>query len=178
LCHDRAAVHRHVFETQGFCPSCGGSLEVRFVEEEERDRPVCRGCGRIHYRNPVVVAGLIPAADGKIWMLRRAIEPRYGYWTFPAGYMELGETVEQAAVRETREELNLTVRLERLLGVYSFSHISTVHVIYCAEALSDPRPGSEALDIAPFSPDAIPWDDLAFATTRRALEDWISSVER
>lgn len=145
------------------------------VEAEGRDRPVCAGCGRIHYRNPIVVAGLIPLDAGSIWMLRRAIEPRYGFWTFPAGYMELGETVEEAAVRETREELNLEVELGCLVGVYSFSHISTVHVIYRARALSIPRPGSEALEIGRFAPHDIPWDRLAFATTHRALEDWIAS---
>jgi ADP-ribose pyrophosphatase YjhB (NUDIX family) len=165
-----------VFEIQGFCPACGNRLETRYVDEEERDRPVCTHCGRIHYRNPVVVAGLVPVADGHIWMLRRAIEPRCGFWTFPAGYMELGETVEDAAVRETREELNLEVELGGLLGVYSFSHISTVHVIYRAKALTEPSPGSEALDIRRFAPDAIPWDELAFATTRQALRDWVATA--
>ena len=167
-----------MFEVQGFCPGCGGRLESRFVHEEGRERPVCVGCGRIHYRNPVVVAGLIPEDNGDIWMLRRAIEPRYGFWTFPAGYMELGETVEEAAIRETQEELNLEVELGPLVGVYSFSHISTVHVIYRALAVSVPGPGSEALEIGKFSPDAIPWDELAFFTTRRALEDWIESPLR
>lgn len=165
-----------MFETQAYCPSCGGRLETLFVDEEGRDRPVCVDCGRIHYRNPVVVAGLIPVEDEGIWMLRRAIEPRYGFWTFPAGYMELGETVEEAAVRETQEELHLDVELGALVGVYSFNHISTVHVIYRARALSIPRPGSEALQIARFRPQEIPWDQLAFATTRRALEDWITST--
>jgi 8-oxo-dGTP pyrophosphatase MutT (NUDIX family) len=102
-----------MFEVQGFCPACGNRLETQYVEEEGRERPVCVVCGRIHYRNPVVVAGLLPLVDGRLWMLRRAIEPRYGFWTFPAGYMELGETVEQAAIRETREELNLDVELDR-----------------------------------------------------------------
>ena len=167
-----------MFEVQGYCPACGSTLETRWVDEEGRDRPVCTECGRIHYRNPVVVAGLIPAADGKIWMLRRAIEPRLGFWTFPAGDMELGETVEDAARRETREELNLDVELHGLLGVYSFSHISTVHVIYRARALSEPSPGSEALEIGRFGPAEIPWDELAFATTRQALRDWVAAPSR
>jgi ADP-ribose pyrophosphatase YjhB (NUDIX family) len=165
-----------VFEILEFCPACGGRLESRFVAEEERERPVCTSCGRIHYRNPVVVAGVIPVAGDKIWMLRRAIEPRYGYWTFPAGYMELGETVEEAALRETQEELNLEVELEQLVGVYSFSHISTVHVIYRGRAISSARPGSEALEIGQFSQETIPWEELAFATTRHALQDWVSSL--
>lgn len=164
-----------MFEVQGFCPACGNRLETRYVEEEERERPVCTACGRIHYRNPVVVAGLLPVVDGRIWMLRRAIEPRYGFWTFPAGYMELGETVEEAALRETREELNLDVELDRLLGVYSFGHISTVHIIFSGRALTEPSPGTEALEIGRFGPGEIPWDELAFATTRQALSDWVAS---
>jgi ADP-ribose pyrophosphatase YjhB (NUDIX family) len=167
-----------MFELQGFCPACGNRLETQYVEEEGRERPVCVVCGRIHYRNPVVVAGLLPLVDGRLWMLRRAIEPRYGFWTFPAGYMELGETVEQAAIRETREELNLDVELDRLLGVYSFAHISTVHVIYRARALTEPSAGSEALDIGCFSAREIPWDELAFATTHQALTDWVGSLGR
>lgn len=162
-----------MFELHEFCPACGSPLETRFVEVEGRERPVCTVCGRIHYRNPVVVAGVVPVVGDRIWMLRRATEPRYGYWTFPAGFMELGETVEDAAIRETHEELNLEIELGSLLGVYSFGHISTVHVIYRARAVSDPSPGSEALQIQSFSPDQIPWDELAFATTRRALEDWL-----
>jgi ADP-ribose pyrophosphatase YjhB (NUDIX family) len=162
-----------VFEIQSHCPVCGGRLADRFLEEEERERAVCDQCGRVNYRNPIVVAGVIPVAGDRIWMLRRAIEPAYGYWTYPAGFMELGETVEQAAMRETREELNLDVRLEGLVGVYSFPNISTVHVIYRATCLGEPSAGMEALDITAFTVEQIPWDELAFRTTRAALQDWL-----
>ncbi|MBV9279619.1 MAG: NUDIX hydrolase [Chloroflexi bacterium] len=160
-----------------FCPACGHPLQLRHVPEEERERLVCTSCGHIYYINPKVVAGTIPAAEGRIWLLRRAIEPRLGYWTFPAGFMEMGETVEEAAIRETREELNLEISIGRLLNVYSLPHMTTVHIIYRARALSRPTGGKEALEFASFAPGDIPWDDLAFWTTRRALEDWLDEGE-
>lgn len=138
---------------------------------------VCDSCGYIHYRNPTPVAGTIPVTDGGVWLLRRAVAPRIGYWTFPAGFMELGETVEEAAVRETREELNLQVEIERLLNVYSWSHLHTIHIIYVARAVSSPSAGSEALDFGLFAPNEIPWDDLAFNTTHAALRDWLALPE-
>ena len=161
----------------GFCPWCGGGLSLRFVPEEARERLVCAECSTIHYLNPKVVAGTIPVVGEKVWLLRRAIEPRLGWWTFPAGFMEMGESVEQAAARETLEELNLDVRLTRLLGVYSLPTMTTVHVVYLAEALSHPSLGSEALDFALFAPHEIPWDELAFWSTRAALEEWVRSLQ-
>jgi len=159
-----------------FCEVCGGPLVERFVPEEERDRLVCVHCGHIHYINPKIVAGTIPVAAGRVWLLRRAIEPRLGAWTFPAGFMEMGETVEEAAARETLEELNLRVRLGRLLNVYSRHVTSTVHIVYLAEALSEPTGGKETLEFASFGPGEIPWDELAFWSTREALEDWIRTL--
>jgi ADP-ribose pyrophosphatase YjhB (NUDIX family) len=144
-----------------------------FVEEEERDRLVCDACGEIHYINPKIVAGTIPVTDGRVWLLRRAIDPRLGFWTFPAGFMEMGETVPQAAERETLEELNLHVRLGPLLGLYSLPTMTTVHAIYLAEAISEPSSGKEALEFAAFGPKEIPWRELAFWTTRMALRDWV-----
>src|SRR5947209_18688671 len=88
-----------------YCPACGGDLAEKYIPDELRDRLICVRCQRIHYLNPSIVAGVIPVIDGRVWLLRRAIEPRYGTWTFPAGFMEMGETVEEAAARETREEL-------------------------------------------------------------------------
>lgn len=146
---------------------------MRFVEGEDRDRFVCESCGSIHYLNPKIVAGTIPIESGKVWLLRRAIEPRIGYWTFPAGYMELGETVEQAAARETAEELGLEIHIERLLDVYSWPHLTTVHIIYLAEALGTPTGGKETLEYRLFRPAEIPWDTLAFNSTHRALGDWV-----
>lgn len=156
-----------------YCSQCGSDLVERFVPEEGRERLVCTSCGYIHYVNPHIVAGTIPVSDGRVFLLRRAIEPRLGYWTFPAGFMEMGETTEEAAARETAEELNLKVNIRRLLNVYSLPTMSTVHIIYVADALSQPTGGKETLEFSLFQPDQIPWDDLAFWSTRAALTEWL-----
>lgn len=155
-----------------YCIQCAQPLRQTFVEEEGRDRLVCAGCGYIHYLNPKIVAGTIPVENGRVWLLRRAIQPRLGAWTFPAGFMEMRESVPQAAARETLEELNLVVDIGPLLGIYSRSEMATVHIVYLATPLGVPSPGSEALEIGLFDRDAIPWGDLAFAATRDALRDW------
>lgn len=160
-----------------FCPACGGLLLERFVPEEVRDRLVCESCGRIHYINPNVVAGALPIVNGRVWLLRRGIEPAYGAWTFPAGFMEMGETVENAARRETLEELNLEIKVQRLLNVYSRPATPTVLVVYLAEALSDPSIGHETLDFGSFSPAEIPWKHLAFWNTHAALRDWLATLD-
>jgi ADP-ribose pyrophosphatase YjhB (NUDIX family) len=159
-----------------YCSVCGNTLVTRFLPEEGRERQVCEVCGHIHYVNPLLVAGVIPVIDGRVWLLRRAIEPRVGFWTFPAGYMELGETVEQAAARETREELNLEVRLGRLVTVYSRADLRTVHVIFLGDALSDASPGSEALECRLFTREEIPWEELAFSSTHAALTAWVDGT--
>jgi ADP-ribose pyrophosphatase YjhB (NUDIX family) len=159
-----------------YCPMCANPLVERYVEVEERDRLVCERCAHIHYLNPKIVAGTIPVHEGAIWLLRRAIEPRIGFWTFPAGYMEMNETVEEAAARETWEELRLRVSVGALLGVYSRSGHSTVHIVYLAQALSGAAPGPEALEIALFRHDQIPWDELAFPSTHDALRDWVRTL--
>ena len=158
-----------------FCPACGSRLEERYVEIEERQRLVCVDCGRIHYINPTIVAGAIPEIGTEIWLLRRAIEPRYGAWTFPAGYMEMAESLEEAAARETREELGIDIRIDSFLGVYSHRHAPSVLVVYRGQALTEPIGGSETLEFRRFKPEEIPWDDLAFWNTRAALEDWVRS---
>jgi ADP-ribose pyrophosphatase YjhB (NUDIX family) len=159
-----------------FCPVCGKELRERFVDEEERDRLVCVDCGHIYYQNPKIVAGTIPVKDASVWLLRRAIEPRRGFWTFPAGFMEMGETVEEAAIRETLEELNMQVELDGLVGIYSRPEMMTVHIIYQARAVSEPAGGKESLEFRLFVPGEIPWGELAFWTTRRALEDWANGM--
>lgn len=160
-----------------FCAACGRRLVERFVAEEARERLVCGACGEIRYVNPLLVAGTIPVAGGRVWLLRRAIEPRYGAWTFPAGYMELGETVEEAAIRETSEELGVEVSLGSLLNVYSRRATTSVLMVFLAETLGEPRGGKETLEFATFHPDSIPWDDLAFWNTEAALRDWVSRLE-
>jgi len=160
-----------------FCVQCGGKLAERWVEEEGRTRLVCLDCGYIHYLNPKVVAATLPVVDGKVVLIKRGIEPRSGTWSYPAGYVELGETVEEAACRETHEETCLEVKLGRLLNVYSRRQAGVVVVAYLAEPVGgEMRPGSETLAVALFSPEEIPWDNLAFPTTVWALRDWLRAV--
>ncbi len=157
---------------RAYCPICGEALELRLVPGETRDRLVCPK-DHILYENPTVVAGTMPVSDGKVWLLRRAIEPRLGTWTFPAGYMEIGESVEEAAARETLEEICLDVKITGLLNVYSRPMTPIVFVVYLAEAPGQASAGDEALEVKAFAPDEIPWDDLAFWSTREALDDWV-----
>lgn len=159
-----------------FCPGCGNLLSVQYVDVEERDRLVCSSCSEIHYVNPKVVAGVMPTLNGQVWLLRRAIHPRFGAWTFPAGFMEMGESVEEAASRETFEELHMEVRITGLLNIYSRPESPTVLIVYLADALTHPTGGSEALEFARFSPETIPWQDLAFWNTEAALRDWMRSL--
>ncbi|MHB1004576.1 MAG: NUDIX hydrolase [Chloroflexota bacterium] len=157
-----------------FCARCGGKLAESWVAGEGRKRLVCEACGYIHYLNPKVVAATLPVVDGKVALVRRAIEPGLGAWSYPAGYVELGETVEEAARRETWEETYMEVRLGRLLNVYSRSQAGVVVVAYLAEWVGgEMKPGSETLEVALFAPDEIPWERLAFPTVVAALRDWV-----
>ena len=151
------------------------------VPGDDHARLVCRNCSFIHYMNPRVGASVIPErhdANGErgLLLMRRAMEPRRGFWTPPGGFVELGESPEDAAVREGREEVGLTLEPFALLGVYSRAAVGIVVVSYRARALEqEPRPGIEALEARWFDADAIPWDDLAFETTTRSLRDWVAA---
>lgn len=164
-----------------YCPVCGTALQELHLPTEDRSRLVCVGCGHIFYINPKVVSGTLPIEGGRVWLLRRGIEPRLGYWTHPAGYQEWDETTEEAAVRETREEIGCEVAIDRLLGVYSRATAPVVNVIYIA-SFADPeqRPSltTEAVEVQAFAPGEIPWDELAFISTERALRDWIALLGR
>lgn len=160
-----------------YCSRCGGWLTERFVPVENCTRLVCQLCGRINYLNPKAVAGAIPEMDGAAVLLRRAIEPRIGTWTFPGGFVDLGESVAQAAIRETREEVNLEVDLASILNVYSNADSPVVLVVYRATVRGgELGAGPEALEVATFTPDSIPWSELSFWTTTAALEDWVREV--
>jgi ADP-ribose pyrophosphatase YjhB (NUDIX family) len=127
--------------------------------------------------NPKIVSGTLPIQDGKVWLLRRGIEPRYGYWTYPAGYQELDETTEHAAMRETLEELGLRVEVGPLFGVYSRAGSHVVNVVYLARLSGDPHTPSltsEAIEVGLFAPDGIPWEELAFPSTHAVLRDWVA----
>ncbi len=158
------------------CPRCGGPLSRRLVRAEGRRRHVCRRCRHIVYENPKLVGATLPLRRGKVYLLRRSIEPSYGKWTFPAGYMELGETVEEAAARETREEIRCRVKRLRLQGIYSFKDTGAVTILYRANVVGpEPRPGPEALCVRAFRPQEIPWEELAFKSTYHGLRDWATA---
>jgi ADP-ribose pyrophosphatase YjhB (NUDIX family) len=159
------------------CLACGTGLEERFLPAEGRERLVCAGCGRVHYRNPLVVASTILEQDGRTLLLRRANPPRAGTWVFPGGFVELGETVEQAALRECLEETDVRAELGALLGVYSRPGPGVVLIVYRATIASgEPRPAHEATAVAWFAPAEIPWSELAFDSTEAALRDWVRAL--
>jgi ADP-ribose pyrophosphatase YjhB (NUDIX family) len=154
-----------------YCTQCGAPLQVRVPADDNRPRSVCSRCGSIHYQNPKIVAGCIPEWQGRVLLCRRAIEPRLGFWTLPAGFMEAGETTAEAARRETLEEANASVEMQELYAVMSLPHIDQVYMMFRAR-LSGPEfsPGAESQEVELFAPADIPWDNLAFATIRYTLQ--------
>jgi ADP-ribose pyrophosphatase YjhB (NUDIX family) len=160
-----------------YCENCGSALTERLLPTEDRLRLVCDECGHIAYVNPRIVSGTLPVANGRVWLLRRGIEPRMGYWTYPAGYQEIDETTVDAAIRETLEETGLSVAVSQLFGIYSRAGSHVVNVVYLARQVDEsatPSLSREALEILSFGPDDIPWDDLAFPSTEIVLQDWVS----
>lgn len=159
-----------------FCMQCGAGMAEAVPPGDDRLRLICPACGYIAYINPKVVAGSLPVVDGKVLLLRRGIEPRRGMWTYPGGFLEMGETLEECAVREAHEELGITVGGLRLLGIFSRRQAGVVTVVYLSDLLDgEPRTSPEALASAYFGPDEIPWAELAFPTTVSALEAWKSA---
>lgn len=168
---------KHKFDNTKFCLRCGGGLALKFVEAENTRRLVCGACTFITYQNPHIVAATLPVRNGKIYLLRRNIEPALGLWTFPAGYMELGETVAEAALRETWEEIRAKAHLEGLQGIYSYPNSSIVNIVYRARVVGPaPRPGIESQCVEAFRPSDIPWNELAFRSTFHALKDWVQGL--
>ncbi|MFO7276206.1 MAG: NUDIX hydrolase [Pseudomonadota bacterium] len=159
-----------------FCSHCGARVELRVPPGDHLPRYVCTACGTVHYQNPKLVVGCVPEYEGRILMCRRAIEPRRGFWTIPAGFMENGETLQQAAARESKEEALADVEIGSLLSIVHVLHAHQVHVFFRARLLSPGfAPGPESLEVELVEPSAIPWDDIAFPSTefalRRYLED-------
>jgi ADP-ribose pyrophosphatase YjhB (NUDIX family) len=146
----------------------------RIPEGDDRERLVCPDCGHIAYENPKIVVGSVVADAGRVLLCRRAIEPRRGFWTLPAGYLELGETIEEGARREAWEEAQARIALDGILGVYSISRIGQVQILFLARFDNAPHfgPGPESLEVALFSWECIPWEEIAFPTVRWALEKW------
>ncbi|MCA9830705.1 MAG: NUDIX hydrolase [Dehalococcoidia bacterium] len=163
--------HPHSFSR--YCMQCGQRLTTAVPEGDHKRRLVCMDCGFVHYINPRPVAGTIPAReDGRLLLLRRAIEPRLGSWVFPGGYMDVGETAEEAAIRETMEEAMLEVTQLQLSGVYTRPEPGVVVIVYEALAVGEAAVGEETSEIAWFEPEKIPWGELAFDSTEWALRDW------
>lgn len=158
-----------------FCSSCGTKVEWRRPADEETERFVCPGCGTVHYQNPKVVVGAVCLFGDRVLLCKRAIEPRPGFWTIPAGYLELGESTEAGARREAYEEARARIEIDALLAVYNVVRIGQVQVLYRAKLLSDAvEAGPETAETGLFSWRDIPWADLAFPTVHwvlgRALE--------
>ena len=160
-----------------FCPKCGAPLGRRKLKEFEPERLVCTQCLFVMYPNPKVAAGAVVEHQGGIVLLRREIDPRAGFWVHPGGFVDRGETLEQAAVRETREEVGLEVELLGLLGAFSFNDSEVVVVTYAARAIGgEPVVGDESLEVRTFDPRHLPWDDLAFPSTRLALKEYVRTM--
>jgi ADP-ribose pyrophosphatase YjhB (NUDIX family) len=158
-----------------FCSNCGAAVVRRVPPGDTVPRWVCDECGVVHYRNPLMVVGTIPERDGKILLCRRAIEPRYGYWTLPAGFLENDETTGQGALRETMEEAGARVELGEAFTLISVPRVNQVHLFYRARLLDlDFKPGEETLEVALYKEAALPWKDLAFRTVELTLRRWFA----
>jgi ADP-ribose pyrophosphatase YjhB (NUDIX family) len=148
----------------------------RVPEDDNRERLVCADCGFVSYENPKVIVGSVVVADGRVLLCKRAIEPRMGFWTLPAGYLELGETLQEGAMREALEEAEAAIELDGILGVFSIARIGQVQVIFRARFADDGPPrfaaGPESLAVDLFASDEIPWNDIAFPSVRWALDAW------
>ncbi|MDQ6679907.1 MAG: NUDIX hydrolase [Pseudomonadota bacterium] len=153
------------------CKTCGGAVRYQAPPDDNRDRAVCTVCHIVHYENPLNVVGTVPVWGDQVLLCRRNIEPRYGLWTLPAGFMELGESTADGAVRETVEEAGARIELQGLFTLLNVVRVGQVHLYYRARLQdTDFAPGPETIEAALFREDEIPWDELAFRTVRVTLE--------
>ena len=161
-----------------FCPVCGGHLEPKIVKHGEAERPVCVECGYILYLDPKIAVGTIIRNDtDKIALVRRSIEPGYGKWVFPGGYVDRGEQLLTAAAREAQEEANLRIRIDGLINLYSYPGRTPIIVVYAATVVGgELRADDESLEAAWFGEEQLPWAELAFQSTHDALRDYLRGV--
>ena len=169
--HDDSQAYR-------FCPHCGGTLERRLLKATEPERLVCRACAFVFYIDPKIAVGtIIRSLSGRIVLVRRSIDPGYGKWVFPGGYVDRGEPLTAAAIREAREECGLDVRLDGLVNIYSYAGRTPVIVVYAATAIGGTLAiDDECLETAEFEPIAIPWTELAFRSTEEGLRDFLAGL--
>jgi len=155
-----------------YCADCGQPVALRIPKDDNRTRSICDACGAVHYVNPKIVVGCVPQKDGRILLCKRAIEPRYGYWTVPAGFMELGESTAEGAARETLEEAGAKVEIGHLFASVDVVDAGQVHLFFTAKLLGGYSAGEESLEVRMFAKDEIPWDQLAFQSGRYALQKY------
>jgi ADP-ribose pyrophosphatase YjhB (NUDIX family) len=158
-----------------FCSECGARVALRVPPGDNLPRHVCDACGTIHYQNPRMIVGCVAEWEGKILLCKRAIEPRYGLWTVPAGFLENGETTAAGAQRETLEEAKARVEIDTLFALYNLPHINQVYMLFRARLLDlDFRPGAETLETRLCDETEVPWSELAFVTVRNTLIHWFN----
>jgi len=157
------------------CRHCGTAVAYKVPDDDNRERAVCPACQTIHYENPLNVVGTVPFWGDQVLLCKRAIEPRYGFWTLPAGFMELGETVADGALRETTEEAGARIELQGLLSIMNVVRVGQVHLFYLARMLDTSLdPGPETLEARLFHEHEIPWDQIAFRTVRDTLRHYFA----
>lgn len=162
-----------------FCSNCGAGVAFRIPPGDTLPRHICEQCGTIHYQNPKIIVGALPVWEERVLLCRRAIEPRHGMWTLPAGFMENEETTAQAAARETLEEACARIEVGELYTLIDVPHISQVHIVYRARLLDlDFRPGEESLEVALFREEDIPWQQIAFRSILMSLRHFFEDRRR
>ena len=161
------------------CRSCGGTCSYRVPADDNRERATCSACGEIHYENPINVVGTVPVWQDAVLLCRRNIEPRYGLWTLPAGFLELGESTQTGALRETDEEAGAKIELQELFTLLNVVRVGQVHFFYRARMLDTTlAPGPETIEAQLFRESDVPWDLLAFRTVRLTLEHYFADRAR
>jgi len=157
-----------------FCPRCGSRLETRLLKDGDPERLVCGACGFVFYLGPKLVAGAIFELDGEVVLIQRDIEPGYGKWTFPGGFVERGERAEVAAEREVLEESGLEIEIAEIIGLYTYEGEVPAIAVFAARVLGgQPTPLDEAMDVKGFPRDGLPWSEMAFPSTKQALTDYL-----
>jgi 8-oxo-dGTP diphosphatase len=157
-----------------FCPRCGNRLETRLLKDGDPERLVCGACGFVFYLGPKLVAGAIFELDGEVVLIQRDIEPGYGKWTFPGGFVERGESAEAAAEREVLEESGLEIEVADIIGLYTYEGEVPAIAVFAAQIVGgEPTPLDETMDVKSFPRDGLPWTEMAFPSTEQALKDYL-----